>query len=230
MPPAPFVPPPYPHDRLDAFRRLADAVPGGVVDCSIGNPVDPVPEFVLAALAEAAPLATGYPATIGSPAFRAAASGWIERRLGVELAPEQVLACVGTKELVVALSKSGVEVDGKQIHLHDKLKKLGKYQIDVRLHKNVAVEVTLEIINSDPNAPTLAETMAAASAPKADADAKDEKPAKADKAEKGEKSGKGDKAEKSEKSGKGDKSDKADRAEKGEKSEKSDKPKKTQKA
>lgn len=145
----------------------------------------------------------------------------------------ELFGSIGTKEIVAALSKSGVEVDGKQIHLHDKLKKLGKYQIDVRLHKNVAVEVTLEIINSDPNAPTLAETMAAASAPKAEAGdkaekaEKAEKPAKGDKADKAEKSGKGDKADKAEKSGKGDK---AERAEKGEKSEKSDKPKKTQKA
>lgn len=105
MSPVPFVPPPYPHDRLDAFRRLADGVPGGVVDCSIGNPIDPVPELVLAALAEAAPLATGYPATIGSPAFRDAAAAWIERRLGVALAAEHVLACVGTKELVASLPR-----------------------------------------------------------------------------------------------------------------------------
>ena len=105
MSPVPFVPPPYPHDRLDAFRRLADVVLGGVVDCSIGNPVDPIPEFVLAALAEAAPLATGYPATIGSPAFRDAAAAWIERRLGVALAAEHVLACVGTKEFVASLPR-----------------------------------------------------------------------------------------------------------------------------
>ena len=105
MSPVPFVPPPYPHDRLDAFRRLADVVPGGVVDCSIGNPVDPIPEFVLSALAAAAPLATGYPATIGSPAFRDAAAAWIERRLGVALAAEHVLACVGTKELVASLPR-----------------------------------------------------------------------------------------------------------------------------
>ena len=105
MSPPPFVPPPYPHDRLDAFRRLADVVPGGVVDCSIGNPVDPIPEFVLAALAEAAPLATGYPATIGSAAFRDAAVAWIERRLGVALAADHVLACVGTKELVASLPR-----------------------------------------------------------------------------------------------------------------------------
>src|SRR6478736_8476507 len=100
-----FVPPPYPHDRLDAFRRLADVVPGGVVDCSIGNPVDPVPELVLAALAVAAPDGTGYPATIGSPEFRAAAAGWVDRRFGVQVDVEQVLACIGTKELVASLPR-----------------------------------------------------------------------------------------------------------------------------
>jgi large subunit ribosomal protein L9 len=125
----------------------------------------------------------------------------------------ELFGSIGTKEIVAALAKSGVEVDGKQVHLHDKLKKLGKYQIDVRLHKNVAVEVTLEIVNSDPNAPTLAETMAAAAAPKA------EKKDKADKAE----------PEAEAKPAKGEKADK--KSEKGEKSEKSDKSsKKTQKA
>jgi large subunit ribosomal protein L9 len=129
----------------------------------------------------------------------------------------ELFGSIGTKEIVAALAKSGVEVDGKQIHLHDKLKKLGKYQIDVRLHKNVGVEVTLEIVNSDPNAPTLAETMAAAAAPKAEA-----------KKAEGEAEAKPEKSEKSDKKDKKDK--KADKAEQGEKSEKSDKPKKTQKA
>ncbi len=102
---------------------------------------------------------------------------------------DELFGSIGTKEIVAALAKSGVEVDGKQLHLHDKLKKLGKYQIDVRLHKTVSVEVTLEIVNADPNAPTLAETLAAASAKKDDADKaekseKSEKPAKSEKAEK----------------------------------------------
>ncbi len=100
-----FVPPPYPHDRLDAFRRLADGVAGGVVDCSIGNPVDPVPEVVLGALNAAAPGATGYPATIGSPDLRNAAAAWIDRRFGVAVSAEQVMACIGTKELVASLPR-----------------------------------------------------------------------------------------------------------------------------
>ncbi len=84
-PPGGFVPPPYPHDRLDALRRLADAVPGGVVDCSIGNPVDPIPEIALQALAAAAPDATSYPPSIGTVELRTAAAEWIQRRFGIQL-------------------------------------------------------------------------------------------------------------------------------------------------
>src|SRR6478735_3804483 len=100
-----YVPPPYPHDRLDAFRRLATVVPGGIVDCSIGNPVDPVPDVVLAALDAAAPEAMGYPATIGSADLRTAAAAWIARRFGVDVAAEHVLACIGTKEMVASLPR-----------------------------------------------------------------------------------------------------------------------------
>ena len=105
MPQVGFVPPPYPHDRLDAFRRLAAVVPGGVVDCSVGSPVDPVPEVVLAALQAAAAGSAGYPLTIGSEALRHAASGWIGRRFGVDVAADAVLACVGTKEMVASLPR-----------------------------------------------------------------------------------------------------------------------------
>lgn len=99
----PFVPPPYPHDRLSALRRLADARPGGVVDCSVGTPMDPMPPAVVAAVAGAAAAATGYPPTVGSPTFRTAAAGWVGRRFGVEVSPEDVIACIGTKEFVASL-------------------------------------------------------------------------------------------------------------------------------
>ena len=49
-PPA-FVPPPYPHDRLGPIRATAAAVPGGILDASVGTPVDPMPAVVLDALA-----------------------------------------------------------------------------------------------------------------------------------------------------------------------------------
>jgi succinyldiaminopimelate transaminase len=100
-----FVPPPYPHDRLRELRVVADAVPGGVVDCSVGTPVDPMPEVARSALSDAAAAATGYPAAIGAPAYREAAAAWIGRRFGVAVSPEAVLACIGTKELVASLPR-----------------------------------------------------------------------------------------------------------------------------
>ena len=124
----------------------------------------------------------------------------------------ELFGAIGTKEIVQALAKSGVEVDNKQVHLVDRIRKLGVYQVEVRLHKKVAVSIKLEVVNSDPNAPSLAETLAALEAArkaKAEskgevvateapaADAKAEKSAKADKSAKGDKSDKGAKAEKS---------------------------------
>jgi succinyldiaminopimelate transaminase len=100
--PAPgFVPPPYPYDRLAALVETASALPGGAVDLSIGTPCDPPPAFVVEALATS-DAERGYPASIGSPAYRAAAAGWMARRFGVVVDPDLVAACVGTKELVAS--------------------------------------------------------------------------------------------------------------------------------
>ena len=98
-----FVPPPYPYDRLNALERLADSLPGGVVDCSIGTPCDPVPAVAAQAAADALEQSMGYPASAGSAALREAATLWIARRYRIALDTNNVAACVGTKELVASL-------------------------------------------------------------------------------------------------------------------------------
>jgi succinyldiaminopimelate transaminase len=98
----PFVPPVYPYDRLNDAKAVADAFPGGVVDLSVGTPCDPPTKAVLNALASS-DSERGYPASIGSPALREAACGWMDRRLGIAIAPTDVAACVGTKEFVATL-------------------------------------------------------------------------------------------------------------------------------
>jgi len=100
-----FGPPPYPHDRLRDLRAVAEAVPGGLVDCSVGTPVDAMPEVAQRALADAAAGATGYPPAIGAPSYRDAAAAWIGRRFGVAVSPDAVVACIGTKELVASLPR-----------------------------------------------------------------------------------------------------------------------------
>ncbi len=98
-----FVPPPYPYERLDRLKVLAERHDGGPIDCSIGTPIDAPPDFVIAELAKGAG-ARGYPASIGSADFRGAAAGWLERRFGVDVNVEQLAACVGTKEFVASLA------------------------------------------------------------------------------------------------------------------------------
>jgi succinyldiaminopimelate transaminase len=97
-----FVPPPYPYERLDRLVPAAERHAGGVVDLSIGTPIDSPPPAVVAALA-ASDSERGYPPSIGSVAFREAAARWVARRFGVDLDAGLVGACIGTKEFVGTL-------------------------------------------------------------------------------------------------------------------------------
>nr|WP_040322041.1 succinyldiaminopimelate transaminase [Austwickia chelonae] len=95
--------PDFPWDTLAPAKQRASAHPDGIVDLSMGAPVDPTPEVIRRALAEAAD-AHGYPQTHGTPALRAAVVEWFERRRGVAgLDPAGVLPTIGSKEMVAWL-------------------------------------------------------------------------------------------------------------------------------
>jgi succinyldiaminopimelate transaminase len=95
--------PDYPWDQLASYAVQARAHPDGIVDLSVGTPVDPTPDVVRRAL-EAASDSPGYPQTIGRTQTRQAAVDWLARRHGVSgLGLDAVLPVIGTKELVAAL-------------------------------------------------------------------------------------------------------------------------------
>ncbi|HVA53240.1 MAG TPA: aminotransferase class I/II-fold pyridoxal phosphate-dependent enzyme [Acidimicrobiales bacterium] len=98
-----FTPPAYPYERLDGLRKRAAVFEGGPIDCSIGTPVDPPPDFVIEELARGVG-AKGYPPSAGTLDFRDAAAHWMNRRFALELAPDDLAACVGTKEFVGSLA------------------------------------------------------------------------------------------------------------------------------
>jgi succinyldiaminopimelate transaminase len=95
--------PEYPWDLMVPYRDRAVSHRDGIVDLSIGSPVDQTPEVVREALA-AATDAHSYPATIGTAALRRAIVDWFARRRGVVgLDTEAVLPTIGSKELVALL-------------------------------------------------------------------------------------------------------------------------------
>ncbi|WP_392508970.1 succinyldiaminopimelate transaminase [Naumannella halotolerans] len=94
--------PDFPWDSLAEAKAKAAEHPGGIVDLSIGTPVDPTPEPVQRALAEAANW-PGYPTTAGTPELRRAQSDYLARRFGVAVEPTATLPVIGTKEVVAWL-------------------------------------------------------------------------------------------------------------------------------
>ncbi|MEV4509818.1 succinyldiaminopimelate transaminase [Dactylosporangium sp. NPDC049525] len=94
--------PDFPWDRLEPAKAAAARHPGGLVDLSIGTPVDPVPAAIRAALTEASD-SPGYPLTAGKPRLRAAIRDWVTRWCAPAGDDFGVLPTIGSKELVAWL-------------------------------------------------------------------------------------------------------------------------------
>ncbi len=101
-----FIPPPMPVlSRTGELRERATSLPGGAVDLSVGNPIDPVPEVIIQSLKDH-DLARPYPdfggrqATIGE-----AISEWSEKQLNTVINPSDYGICIGTKEFVAGAPK-----------------------------------------------------------------------------------------------------------------------------
>ena len=85
------------HERARALRDAGQTV----IDFSIGDPREPTPEFIPAALKAAVPSVSQYPLTAGLPELRTAVSDYVERRFGVSVDPDtQVIPTSGSKEAV----------------------------------------------------------------------------------------------------------------------------------
>ncbi|MGY4099571.1 succinyldiaminopimelate transaminase [Nocardia sp. R16R-3T] len=97
--------PDFPWDTIAAVKAKAAAHPDGIVDLSVGTPVDPVDPLIRAALSSVAEV-PGYPTTHGTPELRVAAVDALKRRYGIiGLDPTAVLPVIGTKELIAGLPR-----------------------------------------------------------------------------------------------------------------------------
>ena len=95
--------PDFPWDTIADAMARATAHPEGLVDLSIGTPVDDTPAVAQDAL-KAAANSPGYPTVFGPDSLRQAAVDWLERRFEITgLSPSQVLPTMGSKELIATL-------------------------------------------------------------------------------------------------------------------------------
>ncbi len=97
--------PDFPWDTIAGAKAQAAAHPDGLVDLSVGTPVDPVDPLIRAALTSVAEV-PGYPTTYGTSELREAAVAAVARRFGMTgLGPDAVLPVIGTKELIAGLPR-----------------------------------------------------------------------------------------------------------------------------
>jgi succinyldiaminopimelate transaminase len=95
--------PDFPWDTIAAARATAASHPGGIVDLSVGTPIDLTPELAISALSRAAN-SPGYPFTAGTAGLREAIAAYLTKRWGADrLTPDDTLPVIGTKELVAWL-------------------------------------------------------------------------------------------------------------------------------
>jgi N-succinyldiaminopimelate aminotransferase len=80
------------------------------IDLSIGSPMHPVPELLLATLSEHGALWNRYPPADGTPAFRRAVAVWLKRRNGLPdgmIDPDRhILPVAGTKEALYLIAQT----------------------------------------------------------------------------------------------------------------------------
>ncbi len=59
---------------------------------------------------------------------------------------EQLFGSVTSKDIVDGLAKQGYQIDRRKIHLDEPIKQLGEFKIPVRLHRDVTVEITVQVV------------------------------------------------------------------------------------
>ena len=76
----------------------------------------------------------------------------------------KMFGAITVNDLHDKLVASGVNVEKKKIHLHTPVKTLGKHEVEVKLHAEVSVTVSFDVVSENPI--EVAEEAPAAEAPK----------------------------------------------------------------
>ncbi len=96
----------YPFTRLDEWRAEARSRGLDLIDFGVGEPREPTPAFIRAALGDALGELSPYPRAAGLPELREAISAWIARRYGVTVdAQTEIVPTLGSKEAIFSFAQ-----------------------------------------------------------------------------------------------------------------------------
>ncbi|HSK91588.1 MAG TPA: aminotransferase class I/II-fold pyridoxal phosphate-dependent enzyme [Euzebyales bacterium] len=108
----------YPLAAYQDLKRTLAADPAPLHDFSIGDPIEPTPGFIRAALIDGLPATSQYPTAAGLPELRAAIARWVERRFKVQVDPDtEVLPTAGSKESIFHLPLGVLDPSGDRTNV-----------------------------------------------------------------------------------------------------------------
>jgi large subunit ribosomal protein L9 len=62
---------------------------------------------------------------------------------------DQLFGSVTAKDIAEALEKQNYAIDRRKIHLADPIKQLGEHKVPVRLHRDVTVDITVNVVKEE---------------------------------------------------------------------------------
>jgi len=62
----------------------------------------------------------------------------------------KMFGAITSADIHQKLVEAGVEIDKRKIHLHTPVKTLGKHEVKIKLHADVSVEVSFDVVSENP--------------------------------------------------------------------------------
>jgi large subunit ribosomal protein L9 len=74
----------------------------------------------------------------------------------------KMFGAITATDLHEKLVQAGIEIEKKKILLHTPVKTLGKHEVKIKLHADISVDISFDVVSENPIVPTAEEVAAAA--------------------------------------------------------------------
>jgi large subunit ribosomal protein L9 len=74
----------------------------------------------------------------------------------------KMFGAITANDIHAKFVEAGLEIEKKRIHLFNPIKTLGKHEVKIKLHADITVDISFDIVSENPIVPSAEETEAAA--------------------------------------------------------------------